>query len=125
MEAILTAIEKLGLPIVAAAVLIWHVLKLNKQLTDHNRELLGEMGQLREILNQAVQDNRDNERLLRQNESLVKVVQDSQKASLELVRKLVQSQISQRDAGEQHIQGVFGCLVKLLGYVAQRKAAGQ
>lgn len=85
-----TAIERLGLPIVAAALLIWHVLSLNKQLTDHNRKLLEEMGQLREIVNRSAQNSDGNERLLRQNEILVNVVQRSERASLELVRDLVQ-----------------------------------
>tara|TARA_R110002095_G_C4199450_1_gene234850 strand:+ start:283 stop:597 length:315 start_codon:yes stop_codon:yes gene_type:complete len=85
-----TAIERLGLPIVAAALLIWHVLSLNKQLTDHNRKLLEEMGQLREIVNRSAQSSDGNERLLRQNEILVNVVQRSERASLELVRDLVQ-----------------------------------
>ena len=86
MDAILEATKTLGMPVVVATVLVVHFLRLNKSLTDHNKELLSELSKLRETLN-------ENEKLLRQNERLVDAVQASEKTSLELVRQLVDASV--------------------------------
>lgn len=91
MDTLIEATKTLGMPVVVAIALIWHFINSNKTLTEHNRELLSQLGQLRELMNTSINRIQDTERLLDHNEKLVEAVQKSERASFELVRQLLGS----------------------------------